>query len=339
MSLFTSPSKKLFLALALLSLACGWTFASGKVDSGEGEIFKAQKDYDSSKYLTAVGSGSTLEGASSSAKLSLCQILGESIQGQQQISSSANNLGEESASIQLNVNERAIFDHITGISIAESSRGSDGLMYALAVLNKKQAADYYLSKANELNLEASALVKKAEANRGRVEALSYMKSAMKNAEDNAYNVGLLSVLDSARGRVVSLTYQNPAQLATKRSELARDMRVWVKVNGNQADNDLLLRLQSIFASYLSGQGMTVVDQSDSSATHQLETTLSFENAASTDNVHHFIRYSLTSALTEKATGKNLPYSVNGREGHVTEIQAKNRALIKIQEDINQNFPL
>lgn len=343
--------KVFFLSALVMTAMSGLCFASGRKDGSEKDIFKAQKSYDSSRYLTAVGSGSTVESASSSAKLALCQILGESIEGQQKVFQSASSTGEESALLEVNINERAIFDHITGITIASSARGSDGLMYSLAVLDKVKVADYYFSKANELNMQVDSLVKKAERasdTTSMFDCLFYMKEAVEQAQENAYNVALLEVLDSSRGRVVSLAYQSPSQLRVKRLSLGRGMRVSVKVSGSAADKQYLSRLEGAFASYLSDQGVTVVGANAGSAgasgtsasvTHELTVNLTFEEVPSADDKFKYVRYSLVSSFTQRSDGKSVSYAKNGREGHLSLSQAKDRCILRIEEDITENFPL
>ena len=305
-------------------------FAGGKSDDWTREI---QKNYPDSEYISAVGSGKDRTSAESNAKLALSQILGESISAEQVTMQYADSKGREEGVISSVVNEKAVFDHITGIVIKENyADKKTKTHYALAVLNRKESGNYYFSRANEATLHIQDLVSRAQKSRGKIESLTYINDAINASSEIAYDVNLLSVINPAQGRIVRAAYQSPQTLRAKRAELASVITVSVTVQ-NDSDN----RIRAAFVSALRDKGVTVVD---AGGAYVINATLSFEPVDVGDAQYTFVRYTLHAPMTEKATGNTLvPYTLTGREGHVTESQAKNRAVIKIAETIKTEYLL
>lgn len=303
-------------------------FAGGKSDDWADSV---KKNYPDSEYISAVGSGKDRASAESDAKLALSQILGESISAEQVTMQYADSTGREEGMISSVVNEKAVFEHITGIVIKENYVDKKTkTYYALAVLNRKESGDYYFAKANEASLHINDLVSKAKKLRGKVDSLSYLNEAIDISEDTEYNVNLLSVISPAQGRIVRAAYQSPQSLRTVRAELASAVTVSVAVQG---DSDG--RIRSAFVSALRDKGVTVVD---SGGTYIIDADISFEHADVADPQHIFVRYILNAPMTEIVSGNTVvPYTLAGREGHVTESQAKNRAVIKMSGTIKTEY--
>lgn len=135
-------------------------FAGGKSDSLSYK--KLEKKYPQSEYFFSLGHGASLSNAESSAKLGICQSLGETLSGEQKTFQSDSSLGKQESSLSININETVLFQHITGIEIKETWQEKSGEWFAVAVLNKKKASDYYSSLAKEQGQKIQALITKAK---------------------------------------------------------------------------------------------------------------------------------------------------------------------------------
>ena len=55
-----------------------------------------------------------------------------------------------------------------------------------------------------------------------------------------------------------------------------------------------------------------------------------------DNI--YVRYTVHANLTDRRTGKIvLPWSISGREAHITQSEAENRALRTVENEIKEKF--
>lgn len=325
--------KKLIIFTAVLFLLVP-LFAGGKKDYDWAS--SVQQQYSDSEYFTAVGTGLGRASAESNAKMALSQILGESINAEQVTTYSADSLGAEEGTISSVINEKAVFDHITGIVIKETFTDSKtNTWYALAVLNKKEAGNYYYAKVTDANTHVTSLLSKAEAAKGTMDSLTYLKSALEAAEDNEYNLDLLLVINPVQGKMARVMYQSPASIRAKRTELAAAIRVRITVKGDSEASQK--RIYAAFAGALGEQGVTVVPETDPAVTHAILAELFFEPAESPDPAYTFVRYYLNAVLSELSSSEEIPYSVTGREGHMSESQAKNRAVFKIESQIKENY--
>lgn len=111
-------------------------FAGGKSDSLSYK--KLEKKYPQSEYFFSLGHGASLSNAESSAKLGICQSLGETLSGEQKTFQSDSSLGKQESSLSININKTVLFQHITGIEIKETWQEKSGEWFAVAVLNKKR---------------------------------------------------------------------------------------------------------------------------------------------------------------------------------------------------------
>lgn len=322
----------IFGAAIVFFVANAMLFAGGKADIS---LDRAQKKYPQRDYISAIGTGRDRKSAESNAKLALSQVLGESITAEQVATQYADSTGRDEATIASVINEKAMFDHLTGIVIKETAKDKAGTYSALAVLDRKEAGNYYFAKVNAANAQVTDLLSKAQASKGKLDSIALLTSALETATDNEYNYDLLCVINPAQGRLASVSYKSPQAVRAKRAELAQAVRVWIRVTGETAQQQT--RVRTAFSSALSAQGITVVSEDDAAATHALTAELHFAPAESPDPAYQFVRYTLNAVLTEFSTRKEVPYALTGREGHLTDAQAKNRALIKIESDIAENY--
>jgi hypothetical protein len=290
-----------------------------------------QKVYADGDYISAVGSGKDRAAAESSAKLALCQILGESISGEQKVTQHVSSSGQDESSIGISVTEQAVFSHITGIQIKESYSDKKGIVYALAVLSRKESAAYYSNKISEADIAVSRALGTAVKLRGTFASLGAIKTAREVSADNDYNLNLLAVISPQQRLLSNPSYGTSVQVRNRCTDLAAEIKICVLVQGDQAG-----RLAAAFSAVLRNAGVTVTP--DTNAPYIIAATLSFEDAVSSDPRYQYIRYTLDAPLAERVSGTTvLPFSLTGREGHVTASQAQQRALVKIEDLVKTDY--
>lgn len=321
-------SKKNFLAFCMCFSAFAAVFAGGKSDSLSYK--KLEKKYPQSEYFFSLGHGASLSNAESSAKLGICQSLGETISGEQKTFQSDSSLGKQESSLSININETVLFQHITGIEIKETWQEKNGDWFAVAVLNKKKAGDYYSSLAKEQGQKIQSLITKAKFSVPSLESAELADQAYKMALENQYNLNLLSAIDRFQFQKLSMPYISTANLALTAKEIASSVKVSVYVDGDK--NEIL---KNALESALLKKGMSVVSQGES---FRIQGTFSYEQVTSLDSANVFVRYNFASPVIEIASGSVVkPFTLQGREGHVSKEEAVNRCITRICQKIKEEF--
>lgn len=311
-------------ASALVLASCGSTGSLPKwVDDPDGE-------YPTATHISAVGSGNSRQSAESAAKFAVCQVLGERISGEQNLRQSDSTGGSATAALDLSVTEKVLFEKIVGVKIVDSCRDTDNgrdVYYSLAVLNKNEAWGYYSQKISSLESEIVAAMKQAESERGSLRAVAQMNRALALAEENEYNIEILSSIMATRQSVKYGGVQNVRNL---RSSIGDEVRVFVNVSGDDSG-----RILSAFQSALSDAGVTLARTGEFG--YLLYAEVQYENLPDS-NGYRWIRCNLNTTLsTNDERTVILPYNWNSREGHLDAQQAKNRAIMKIVDKVAEEY--
>lgn len=321
--------KKLGFSFLYFVVFCFALFAGGKGESFSFE--QVEKKYPSASYLWALGQGASLENATSSAKLSLCQSLGESIRGEQKTSLYSDSKGVEDSSMEISVDEAVLFEHITGIVIKETWREDKGKgsWIALAVLDKKDAAEYYSKLAVQKDKEISSLIFKAEEVFPSFDALSLFEEALSLAQDNQYNLDLLMALNRTKYMMTSMSYGSAQKVNLLYKDKAGGISVKVSVVGDSED-----LVRSALIEKLRSKGVSVVE---SKAIYEINAVVKLEEQSSLDAKNTYARYSFSAPLTQGGSTIVKPFNITGREGHLNLEQAYRRCYIKIVSRIAEEF--
>ena len=318
--------KKNTASAALLSVLSAIFFVSCLSTRTPTWVSAPEKKYPSEKYIVAVGSGSSKATAESNAKLAICQQLGEKLSGSQHTVSSVDSKGKNYGAIDIDISEQAIFSHIHGISIKETSSDSrKHTFYALAVLNKNDEISYYSSRIASYDMEISNLISSAQKLRGDIASLPTIKKAVELAQDNEYSIQILSAIRASGRPLVS--YGSLNDVIQKAYDLAQAVTVYVDFSGDEAYN-----IEQTFIAVLKERGMNVVSSQDAkyilSGTSTIEPT---EVVGQT--LYVFVRYNVNAVLKSVSGTVVKNFELTGREGHLSIAQAKNRALTVIKDSI------
>ena len=128
-------------------------------------------------------------------------------------------------------------------------------------------------------------------------------------------------------------YKNAQAVA----ELERQMRSAVTVYID-VDEDVNGRIQAAFKSVLKKYNVTT-SLDKATAAYVLDVSVSFTPFEMTADVaNKYSRYTLDAAMVEQSTGNTVfTYAENGREAHLTESEAVQRAVRTTEQAINQKF--
>lgn len=306
--------------------------------------------YPSSQYIVAVGSGEDRSSAESSAKFALCQILGEKIVAEQNTFQFADSQGNDYSKLDLSIQEKVLFEKIVGVKIKETCCDKENksvfengkyknkkvcIYYALAVLKKGEAILYYSSKINDISNKISDLKVKANEKKGSFQSVALMNNAVKLAEENEYNIEILSAI---QGMKATVDYDGIQNIKNYKTSISENVRISVNVKGDDSG-----KIATAFQNSLRENGFTVVKNDYN---HILNVSVSFENLdgsnlaknTKTGSEYEYVRYNLVSELkTVSDENVILPYECNGREGHTSISQAKTRAIQKIVKRISEEY--
>ena len=156
--------KRLAHGLVFFTLLSLKGFTNASADSPNWVHGDPPEKWNRTRYLTAVGSGKSLEEASAQAKKAMAEVILSEVRSQfqkdSQSSLSQNTQGKTdgedrtSVDAQVQVNTKA---EIRGAEIAESFKDpADGAFYALAVLEKLKARNHYSQEAARVKAEIVA---------------------------------------------------------------------------------------------------------------------------------------------------------------------------------------
>jgi hypothetical protein len=219
----------------------------------------------------------------------------------------------------------AELDILIGAEIREYWYDGQGVHYALAVIEKSKAVSLYseLVKANREII--SILTTLEEEEKYSLDGYARFLLAAKIAGGNRVFSNILSVL----GGGMTPSSRELAEAENFRVE-ARDIARRIPVDV-RVDNDNSGRIQGAFTAVIGKKGFLTGGQD---SRYTLEVTLKLSPVELPGQQNKFIRYELAAKLLDRVTGNVLlPYTVSGRDGHLTIPEAENRAITTLEREI------
>ncbi|GHT91698.1 hypothetical protein FACS1894140_2700 [Spirochaetia bacterium] len=194
----------------------------------------------------------------------------------------------------------------------------DGTVYANARMNRRECAARYSAMIRENEGIIRRLKEDAAQNNGTFDAFESLKFAATVAEVSDHFQSLLEVLDlSAIDRRPD--YGNANAVKALAQNAARSIVITVRVTGDSGD-----RITKAFTAFLEGKGFRT--SAAGANAYQLSTAVELENVVLANQANKFVRYVLTTSIVYKDGTEVFSWSGNGREGHATEPEARQRAL-------------
>jgi len=213
---------------------------------------------------------------------------------------------------------------LIGLQI-ESWANPNGRSYANARMNRKECSARYSSMIRENEKVIGGLQEEAERNSGTFEAFQMLNLAHSFAvvTDNLHS--LLTVLDPS---TISKrpAYGNAEAVKSLAQSAGRSIVVTVGVNGDNSG-----RIEKAFTECLNSRGFRTSAAGDNS--YMLTATFQLEDVDLKNQSNKFARYILNYSLKDRSGVELFSSSDNGREGHLTESEARQRAIRAAEQTI------
>lgn len=325
------------LMICCLLFSCATTDSGSSIGGGKapGWVLNPSDGYPESQYMTAVGYASDRQTAEANATAALTKIIRQNVQSDTVATESVSSREaewEKARSIDTYVKTTSDIT-ITGIVIQDVyiTAEKQPVYYALALVDRDEVGQIYKRRALEAEGVINDMIAASQNEVGPLSAYKIMKDAAALASQNEETLDTLTVINKTMRSSVTMAYGSAAAV----EELARQKldatRVYVDIRGDDTG-----RIEAAFALRIQEAGLKTVDAASAdTAALTLSIDVSLE-AIDMEASNKFVRYVLTGALIENATGKEMEkYGTNGREAHVTEAEARARALRTLEQYVNK----
>ncbi len=295
-----------------------------------------QRLFPPSQYLSAVGMGKNTADAENSAIASIGKVINQNVSSKivttEKDAVSTSGFTSSSSTLDEIIEIYSVVDALVGVKIHEFWWGDDGYVYALAYLNKAEAAQYYMKKISENESLAAQSLLFARERKGSFDAFAAVQTAVRAAEENNQYMDILNAVQPSEYRAKQLSYGNVENVKKAAYEIAMTISIDVSVQGTDDS-----RISSAIMLMLSKYGfMAKLAEEGSTASYIIDADVEFMDVPSERN--KYVRYVFNADLKEAASGKILlPYSENKREGHTSVSEAQQRAIRTLEKSILENY--
>jgi hypothetical protein len=328
--------------LAAAFSACAGSPASGGASSDTRRpvwVNNRYAAYNELQFIAETGTGGSPELAAKNALANLTAYFGQSIQADQRITntyraavkSGAAADWAEDTGVTSTITTSAALDSLVGAEIRETWADDKGACYALAVMDKAKTAQVYTAMIKSNQAMIARLTDMSAGEKTTLEGFSRYQLAAAAADINIVFGNLLSLAGSApppgleKGDAYRLTAE----------DISKSIPVAVEVK-----NDRDGRIRDAFAKALAELRFKSGGASSGggAAPYVLQVDLSLNEVQLANQQNKFVRYVLNANLVD-VRGKTtlLPYSVNGREGHLSLPEAENRAVTALERRIGAEY--
>jgi hypothetical protein len=186
-------------------------------------------------------------------------------------------------------------------------------------MNRRECAARYSAMIRENEGVIRLLKEEAERDAGTFDAFESLSFAATTAVVTDYFQSLLEVLDPA-ATSHRPDYGNADTVRRLALNAARSIVITVQVRGDESG-----RITTALTSFLEQKGFRT--NSAGSNSYLLSAVFELENVdLGGSQTNKFVRYVLNTSIVNNGDKEVFSYSGNGREGHVTESEARQRAI-------------
>jgi hypothetical protein len=298
--------------------------------------------YPESEWVTAVEYGSDRQSAQAAAVSSLARIFRQDVQSEttafQRYVDAVLRDGSgadfsESREYAQQVVTTADIDSLMGVTASDVWTASDGTVYALSKINRRQAAAAYSPIISENEQVVLSYIKSAENNPGTFDAYESLVFASDVATVNDNFMDILSVLDPNMALLRRPSYGNAASVKQLVQDASRQIVIAVDISGDEDG-----RIAQAFAASFSDRGFRTAAAGTPDAGYVLTGTFQLQDMDITASpTNKFVRYILTASLRGSSGAEVLSYSATDRDGHLTVEEARQRSIRTAEQGIRQKF--
>jgi hypothetical protein len=288
--------------------------------------------YSRLNYVAAAGYGASRAIAEKEAFAALISVFGQTVQADRQsvVRYSEAMQRDTVASyvrdteITNAIKTSAGLDTLIGAEIRDYWYDGRGTHYAVAVMEKSKAVSLYTELVSANRAVIRALTALEDEERYSLDGFGRYSLAAAIADGNRAFANILSVVGGP-----SLSARELAEGDSFRLEArAIAQRIPVDI---QVDNDVSGRVRGAFADVIGGKGFL---SGGGDSRYTLEAVLSLSPVDLPGQRNKFVRYELDARLLDCRTGNVLlPYTISGREGHLSAPEAENRAITAVEQEI------
>jgi hypothetical protein len=293
--------------------------------------------YNKALYVSAVGFGGDRRQAERNALANLTGVFGQSIQAEMKTVSSYSEAvrsgaiqAAEDNSVQNAITTSAAMDSLVGAEIADVWFDSRSTYYAAAVMEKAKTAALYADLIHSNERIIANLLDMTTAEKNTLNGYSRCLLAATVADANKVYANVLTYVGNTSGI-------NPAEMKKgeeyrlQAAEIARTIPIAVRINGDESG-----RIKNAFSRALTQLGFR---SGGGNSRYVLDGSLTMTPTELPNQQNTFVRYLVDAELKDSAEGDVvlLPYSTSGREGHLNQAEAEERAVRAVERKISEEF--
>lgn len=341
--MFTVKNKSVVLASVLTVLMVLAGCATNSASRVPDWVLDNNGAFDTTRYITAVGEGSTMQQAQADATQALARILQQQVQATTVANRTmTDHMGDIDISKSLDQMVHASTDiSITGMRIQENFCHTDAntgvtTWYALALLDREIAGAWYEEQViqnEEQVMSMQAASASAELNHQGFTAIQLMRTAEQYAVTADEQIAILSVLSMKRYNTVLPVWQSSDTVKAQRIRLEKSLVFGVSIKDDY-DQRIAKAVQSVFADQ--HLDCTLDPNAANAGTFTGELTITPFDSVNAQN-NKYVRYTLTGSLVDDAGTELLPLTITGREAHVTTEEATQRAVRTVEKELKKQL--
>ena len=288
--------------------------------------------YDRQTYIAVRGSGNSLEFAERNALGNLVAFFEQHIEineraierYQEAVRDGRTASWSINTELETEILRHARFDTLIGAEIG--SVWSDGrTYYAVAILNKARAIQIYSDIVRSNQRMIDNLLDMSPFERNTLEGFARYQFAATIADITAPYLNLLSVIG---GPVPQ--FRRGDEYRLEALNITRAIPIYIRVQ-----NDRAARIQGAFARALSDLGF---QSGGNNSRYVLDVNINTAPVEFPGSPHSWTRIEVSANLVDTVFGTVLlPYNFNIREGHTTQAEADNRAIMAAERRINEEY--
>jgi hypothetical protein len=313
--------------------------ASGGGSAGEPAwVNSPDAVFDRASFVAAVGYGSGREIAEKNAFTNLTALFGQSIQGDQVVTtrySEAVRNGAvaswtEDTAVTNAIKTSVELESLVGAEIRDYWYDGKSTHYAVAVMDRQKTAALYADMIHSNERIIDDLVTMPERVKNSLDGYSRYTLAGTIADANRVFANVLSVVGNTGTGINPAGMKKGDDYRLEAANITKTIPIAVRVTNDRAD-----RIRGAFASAFNKAGFR---SGGNNSRYVLNVTVTISEVQLANQQNKFARYVVDANLTDSAEGiVLLPYNINGREGHLTLPEAENRAIAAAERRINEAY--
>jgi hypothetical protein len=327
---------KLFIPALLLCAGCAGGPGVRREEAAPREepawVSNVDQVYSRLRYVAAVGYGSSRAIAEKEAFASMIGVFGQTIQVdrrsmvgyQEALLQDAVSSYIRNTEITNAIKTSAEMEILIGAEIRDYWYDGRDIHYATAVMEKSKASSLYseLIEANKEIIKSLTAIDDGE--KYSLSGYARYRLAAKVADGNRVFSNILSVVGGSVLSSRELAEGENFRLEAENT--ARRIPINVRI-----ENDRANRIRGAFATAIGSVGL---QSGGDDSRYMLDGRISFTQVDLQKSDSVYVRYVLEASLVDRYTGAALlPYTISGREGHISMAEAENRVLGSVEKQI------